>query len=104
MFLIVTSNRYVPKKWDSLSCYFVKVSLRALGLRYQLGHIPGDYCSSPKAGHTNFMVINHDALHSVAIDYCECPGSLAHHAQLLELGWWPSTPQEPQTVATFNVL
>ncbi|KAE9393383.1 hypothetical protein BT96DRAFT_959082 [Gymnopus androsaceus JB14] len=77
------------------SGYFIKVSLHSLGLRYQLGHIPGEYCTAPKAGHTNFMVIDNDALHTVAIDYCEC---------LLEIGWWPSTAHEPQTVATFNAL
>lgn len=103
LFTTVT-DWYSTKKWDSTSGHFVKISLRSLGLRYQLGHIPGDYCSAPKAGHTNFMVINNDALHSVAIDYCGCPGSPVHHAQLLEIGWWPSTTQEPQTVGTFNAL
>lgn len=50
------------------------------------------------------MVIDSDALHRVSILYCGCDGSPNRYAQLLEIGWWPSTTFEPQTVATFNAL
>lgn len=94
----------LPQKWDSDSGHFVKISLRALGLKYQLGHLAGCYCPAPSPGHTNFMVIDNDFLHSVAISYCGCKGSPDRYAQLLEIGWWPSTTFEPQTVATFGTL
>lgn len=100
----VTEFRVPKQKWDTIRGHFVKVSLQSLGLRYQLGHVPGHYCISPSPCHTNFMVIDGDALHRVSISYCGCPGCPDRYAQLLEIGWWPSTTFEPQTVATFNAL
>lgn len=29
---------------------------------------------------------------------------MSHREQLLRIGWWPATPLDPQTVATFEVL
>ncbi|KAE9390556.1 hypothetical protein BT96DRAFT_833289, partial [Gymnopus androsaceus JB14] len=81
---------HIIDKWDSSCSYFIKVSLQLLSLKYQLGYIPGQYCTVPRPGHANFMVINSDVLHSVAIAYCGCQGSPDQCAQLLEIGWWPS--------------
>lgn len=50
------------------------------------------------------MVIDGDAIHSVAITYCGCRNSPDPYSQLLEIGWWPASTQEPQTVATFEAL
>ena len=38
------------------------------------------------------------------IDFCGCDGALTAHGQLLEVGWWPSTPLEPQSAASMAVL
>ena len=38
------------------------------------------------------------------IDFCDCDGALPAFEQLLEVGWWPSTPLEPQSAASMAVL
>jgi hypothetical protein len=43
-------------------------------------------------------------IHYVVIDFCGCVGAPSHYVQLLEAGWWPSTPLDPQTAATMSVL
>ena len=50
------------------------------------------------------MVLAPNGIHIVAIDFCGCVGAPSHHVQLLEVGWWPSTPLDPQTAATMSVL
>ncbi|KIK52922.1 hypothetical protein GYMLUDRAFT_102512, partial [Collybiopsis luxurians FD-317 M1] len=90
------------QKWEN-NC-FKKISLHSLGLRFQLGHLLGQTCSIPEAGHSNFFVIHHNSIHRVAIRYCGCVSAPPLHEQLLEIGWWPATAQEPQTAATIHVL
>jgi hypothetical protein len=45
-----------------------------------------------------------NGIHLIDVSFCGCHGAPAHRNQLLEVGWWPSTPLEPQTAATMNVL
>lgn len=49
------------------------------------------------------MVLHTNGLHYVAVEFCKCWG-LQRRTQLLRLGWWPATPFDPQTCATFAVL
>ncbi|KIK59211.1 hypothetical protein GYMLUDRAFT_117917, partial [Collybiopsis luxurians FD-317 M1] len=103
---ILCSHRSLPlhsiEKWDG--SHFIQVSLHSLGLKYQLGHLPGEYCNHVTPAHTNFHVIHSNGIHEVSIAYCRCIGVPQHYKQLLEVGWWPATGQEPQTAATVNVL
>lgn len=87
--------------WNSL--FFQKTTLRELGLRIQLGHSPGRACPSREAGHKDFVVIDSNGIHEVAVDFCRCHG-IPRRRQLLRIGWWPSMPLEPQTCATMEVL
>jgi len=88
--------------WNTL--FFQKTTLRELGLQIQLGHGPGHVCPTKEAGHKNFVVIDSNGIHEVHIDFCQCC-SVPRHQQLLCIGWWPSTsPLEPQTCATMDVL
>lgn len=80
------------------------VSLHQLGLRLQLGHIQGVNCPFREQGHKDFIVLDSNGIHNVAIDFCGCAGGPARYLQLLEVGWWPSTPLDPQTAATMSVL
>ncbi|KAJ7739793.1 hypothetical protein DFH07DRAFT_778617 [Mycena maculata] len=105
--LCAHSDRVLDRieKWTGES--FQRITLKSMGLRVQLGHSPFKKCSAPIAAHQEFMVINWNGLHEVAVDYCGC--SNAHragsrHQQLLRLSWYPSTHAEPQTAATFRVL
>jgi len=38
------------------------------------------------------------------VNFCGCDGALTARGQLLEVGWWPSTPLEPQSAASMAVL
>ncbi|KDQ23968.1 hypothetical protein PLEOSDRAFT_1048888, partial [Pleurotus ostreatus PC15] len=84
--------------------YFEKCTLRDLGLRIQLGHPRTITCPIVKRGHIDFVVIHVNGIHLVDVDFCDCPGSLDHFEQLLDVGWWPSSPLEPQTATTFPLL
>ncbi|KAK1224922.1 hypothetical protein PQX77_012162 [Marasmius sp. AFHP31] len=80
-----------------------RVSLKSLGLRVQLGHLPGTHCNHARAGHKDFAVLAWNGLHEVNVDFCGCE-TLAPHLQLMELGWWPSSYKDPRSAATFNLL
>ena len=80
------------------------MSLKSLGLRFQLGHLNG-VCSLPQpAFNNNFVVIHTDGIHEVAIDYCGCQQSIPKTVQLLQARLFPSTVIDPKTAATFEVL
>ena len=70
----------------------------------QLGHKQGETCSFRKRGHKEFIVLESNGIHHVALDFCGCVGAPTNYMQLLEVGWWPSTPLEPQTAATMSLL
>jgi hypothetical protein len=78
--------------------------LKELGLRYQLGHVGGQACVFLEQGHTDFVVIANNGIHTIDVDFCSCPGRPDPFIQLLEMRWWPSTPTAPQTAATMDVL
>jgi len=78
--------------------------LKSLGLRLQLDHLNG-VCSLPQPSfNNNFVVIDIDGIHQVAIDYCGCQQSLPKTVQLLRAKLFPSTVIDPKTAATFHVL
>jgi hypothetical protein len=90
------------KEWKG--SFFRSISLRDLGLRVQLGHRQGEYCPFRQRGHKDFVVLESNGVHNLAIDFCGCAGAPSHYLQLLEVGWWPATPLDPQTAATMTVL
>ena len=76
-----------------------------MGLRVQLGHSPGVSCPFRTRGHKDFVIIDISGIHTIEVDFCGCDAALATpREQLLEVGWWPSTPLEPQSAATMTVL
>nr|GAT48004.1 predicted protein [Mycena chlorophos] len=82
--------------------YYERTSLKALGLRVQLGHPPGEPCSAPQAAHSDFTVIHSTGIHSVSVDFCGCHRCKdSHHAQLLRRRWYPATSDQPRTCFTF---
>jgi hypothetical protein len=84
--------------------YFQIVSLRALGLRYQLGHGVCELCPFPQPGHKDFVVVAENGIHEIALDFCGCPTGQERFVQILESGWWPSTPKDPQSAFTNSCL
>jgi hypothetical protein len=49
-------------------------------------------------------VIHTNGIHDVDLHFCECHGARPRFEQLLLLGWFPATPKQPETAATFEVL
>jgi hypothetical protein len=87
--------------WNGL--FFQRTTLRDLGLRVQLGHASGRSCPTRIAANATFRVIHSNGIHHVNIDQCRC-NDVPLHKQLLRIGWWPATPLEPRSAATFEVL
>jgi CxC2 like cysteine cluster associated with KDZ transposases len=95
---LITSGQ----EWNG--SFFEHLYLRDLGLRIQLNHPPGSICQWRTASHKNFVVLHTNGIHSVNIDFCGCSPAVSCKRQLLRTSWWPATPLEPQTCATFTLL
>lgn len=70
----------------------------------QLGHVSALMCPFRVAAHKDFVVIHINGIHQINLYFCGCEDAPSQSDQLLEVGWWPSTPKAPQTAATFEVL
>lgn len=85
--------------------YFQRMSLRDLGLRVQLGHPSGVSCCNPAPAFDHeFMVLNTNGIHSIALNFCNCESAQTHATQLLCARWYPATSTDPRTAATFRLL
>ena len=87
--------------------FFRKYSLQRAGQRVQLGHPPGDACTSPQRSTRPFTVLHANGMHLVDIWFCGC-NLAAHHGdrvqQLLRRRIFPATTTDPQTGSTFALL
>ncbi|KAF7367916.1 CxC2 domain-containing protein [Mycena sanguinolenta] len=94
------------QKWTGR--VFESTTLKALGLRVQLGHRPRERCLEPKELHSHFVIIHHNGIQEVAIDCCDCAENRlaagSPKEQLLRVGWFPATEDRPRTCATFAAL
>jgi hypothetical protein len=81
--------------------------LRNLGQRIQLGHYPGNKCTSPQRSTRPFTVIHTNGIHQIDVWFCGC-SLAAHHGdrvqQLLRRRLFPATTTDPQTGSTFAFL
>ncbi|KAI0060333.1 hypothetical protein BV25DRAFT_1783282, partial [Artomyces pyxidatus] len=95
---------HMVERWTG--SFFERVLLAQLGLTIQLNHPPGKACSYPLAGHKDFVVIHTNGIHTVSLDFCGCNAAegIERRQQLLRTGWWPATPLNPQTAATFQCM
>ncbi|KAA1479955.1 hypothetical protein DENSPDRAFT_789726 [Dentipellis sp. KUC8613] len=102
---VVRRHRRTPlhrvQRWNGE--FYERETLRGLGLAVQLGHGPGGKCGLPQASHKDFVVIHVNGIHLVNVNFCGCK-RLDRHIQLLRFSWWPATPLQPQSAATFDVL
>ena len=93
----------ILKQWVDM--HFTRVTLKSLGLRLQLGHTVGDHCCNPKCAFGDeFVVIDTNGIHNVALDFCGCRTAQTHVKQLLCACLFPATIFNPKTAATFEVL
>ncbi|EIN04247.1 hypothetical protein PUNSTDRAFT_138639 [Punctularia strigosozonata HHB-11173 SS5] len=98
-------QRKLPTKtigyWDN-DCFW-PTSLRELGLEICLGHPPGEPCSGTHPAHKSFLVFDANGYHSVDIRFCVCSAT-PPWKQLLDVGWYPASSQDPRTAFTFAFL
>ncbi|KAJ7772385.1 hypothetical protein B0H16DRAFT_1305461, partial [Mycena metata] len=86
---------------------FERITLKALGLRIQLGHWHGATRACPNplpATGDDFVIVNLHGVHDVALDYCGCVTNGHPTVQLLRAQLWPATSTNPKTASTFAVL
>ncbi|KAG1817907.1 hypothetical protein EV424DRAFT_1472791 [Suillus variegatus] len=85
--------------------FFIRISLKSLGLPVQLSHNPGEKCYNPEpTPGDDFVVINVHGIHEISLDFCGCETAQAHYKQLLCARWFPATVSNPQTAATFALM
>ena len=101
-FLFVFVLIFACQEWNG--SFFKRLYLCDLGLRIQLNHPPGSICQWRTAGHKNFVVLHTNGIHLVNVDFCGCSPTISNRQQLLRTSWWPATPLEPRTCATFALL
>ncbi|KII90687.1 hypothetical protein PLICRDRAFT_61446, partial [Plicaturopsis crispa FD-325 SS-3] len=104
---MVSVHRRTPfhhiEKWNG--SFFVRSSLKELGLRIQLGHPVGEECINPETAFgDDFVVLDVDSIHEVHLDYCACESAQPRHVQLLRMRLFPATVVNPKTAATFGLL
>ena len=51
-----------------------------------------------------WIVTESTTLNRTNVDFCGCNPIISNQQQLLRTSWWPATPLEPQTCATFTLL
>ncbi|KAJ7840610.1 hypothetical protein B0H14DRAFT_3458005 [Mycena olivaceomarginata] len=93
------------ERWNGQ--FFEACSLKALGLRVQLGHLPHERCPEPLEAHTAFVVLHTNGIHEVAVDVYDCEHRVAAgppEVQMLRMGWFPATDDRPRTCTTLSCL
>ncbi|KAG1807133.1 uncharacterized protein BJ212DRAFT_1449387 [Suillus subaureus] len=89
--------------WTGL--YFQCISLHDLSHCIQLGHPPGLQCCNPSlAFDDDFVVLEINSIHRVALNFCNCATAQTHNIQLLHACWYPATTTNPWTAAMFQLL
>ncbi|OAX32391.1 hypothetical protein K503DRAFT_702091, partial [Rhizopogon vinicolor AM-OR11-026] len=85
--------------------YFQRTALCDLGLQVQLGHPVGRGCCNPSpAFDDEFILLDINGIHCIALNFCNCESAQAHAIQLLRVCWYPATTTNPRTAATFRLL
>lgn len=84
--------------------FLQKTSLRALGLRVQMGHPPGQVCPYRVVSQELFTVLHTNGIHRVAVDFCNCSPTIEPRVQCMCHRWWPASTKEPRSAATFTLL
>ncbi|KAF8449520.1 hypothetical protein L210DRAFT_3641113 [Boletus edulis BED1] len=91
------------KEWQG--SYWAQTSLKEVGLVIQLGHPSGMPCVLPKTHYgDDFVIIDGNGIHSVALRLCGCETTETSPQQLLCFRLFPASMDKPRTTATFSVL
>ncbi|KAG6846689.1 hypothetical protein H0H93_012418 [Arthromyces matolae] len=104
---IVDNHKTLPlhriQAWNGQ--FFEKQSLKCMGLRIQLNHLPGDVCGAPRpAPDDDFVIVDTYQIHEVGLDFCNCEQSIPFAVQLLRAQLYPTTGSNPCSAVTFSCL
>ncbi|KAG5650355.1 hypothetical protein H0H81_012536 [Sphagnurus paluster] len=104
---VVSRHCHMPlhriQQWSG--SYFECITLKSLGLRMQLNHAPGEWCLRPQAAKEDcFVIVDLDAIHEVALDFCSCHHTIPFTLQLLCVRLYPVTGTRPTSAVTFHCL
>ncbi|KAF7335584.1 CxC2 domain-containing protein [Mycena venus] len=96
-------HRGQRQEWNGM--FWVPETLEHLGLIYQLGH-GGFPCPLPDPTVQKMVLIEAPFIHTIRLRYCNCghSGEADNVDQLLRNMWYPATPTDPATCATFRTL
>ena len=88
--------------------FFVRKSLADIGQVIHLGH-QGAPCPAVNAPQNeSFIVVDTSGVHRVHLVFCRCyrigVSYVPHYAQLLRIGWYPSTQQRIKSAFSLQVL
>ncbi|KAJ7029952.1 hypothetical protein C8F04DRAFT_916776, partial [Mycena alexandri] len=85
--------------------HWTNITLKALGLVYQLGH-QGGPCETPNLVVRTLVVIDTKGVHTIRYRRCGCARSdnMNHVDEFIRNAWYPATATDPDTCATFRVL
>ncbi|KAF9489972.1 hypothetical protein BDN71DRAFT_1349873, partial [Pleurotus eryngii] len=92
------------KEWNG-NC-FIRMTLQAMGLQVQLGHLPEIPCPCPMTM-PSFMVLHINGLHVITVNFCACDHVIEYglpHQQLFQKRWFPAMFEQPQMCAPFSLL
>ncbi|KAK7676010.1 hypothetical protein QCA50_021045 [Cerrena zonata] len=88
------------EKWNGT--FFESTTLYDIGVTVPLGHPFGTKCAAPLS--RTITVLHTNGIHKIRVDFCGCLLGFELRTQLLRFGWWPATPLDPRSAATFAVL
>ena len=98
-----TRSNISCQQWTN--SYLSRVTLKSLGLQIQLGHQPGEVCPNREAAFDDdFVVIDAQSIHTVALNFCGCERATNRYRQLLSAHLFPAMVNDPRTAATFSVM
>lgn len=103
--IFIMINLRTLQRWNGE--FFERTSLKALGLRVQLGHPIGNICAKPRSNAKPFFVLHTNGIHEVAVNFCDCDqkGDAGNwRVQCLRREWFPATQKNPETCITFRVM
>ncbi|KAG2136089.1 uncharacterized protein EDB93DRAFT_1242432 [Suillus bovinus] len=85
--------------------FFEDTTLKYLRLRVQLGHPVGKQCfNHSRAYDDDFIILNINGIHELALYFCSCESALSHTNQILRARWYPVTSIDPKSAAMFCLL
>ncbi|KAK7676418.1 hypothetical protein QCA50_020636 [Cerrena zonata] len=88
------------EKWNG--SFFETTTLYDIGVTVSLGHPLGITCAIPLS--RTITVLHTNGIHRVRVNFCGCQFGSELRTQLLRFAWWPATPLDPRSAATFSVL